>query len=556
MKLTGHIITLLLFTANLLAAQSYGAQGGVSYVDEHKVFYKFDKTDIDYSYKGNAQSLAALRKSLSQSENIDSVCIYAYSNPEGSSAHNIRLAGLRAESLKRYILENMPYGLTSSQIKAYGMGENWDGLKKVITESYRRYDKQNVLRILNNTGISDDTRKWRLGKMDEGYTWVYLRKVYMADLKYAQICIYGRRPEPVVEPTEPTAEPLVGSVAEPVVEPVADQVVPVAQPVVESTVTDTLYTVVGVIPSGGVTVVPADTLVVSETPVISTTPVIPSTPVVPAVVDKVIIADEVVKPQETVVVVAEPVAEPLVETADTLFISSADSLFFDEPQQQEVREPITTLVKDEPEEKTEEEQPEDTLAVDESQRTVLGLKTNLLLDAVSALNFAVEVPFGKHFSVEYFQTTPWWEAKSNKFCLQFLSFGGQAKWWFLPRVKPATEDRKQRDALMGHFLGLYGWGGKGDLQLGRKVCQQFDFWSAGLTYGYSMAVSKNLNMEFSISVGYANILYQHYVPTDDFSILIKDNNLAGTLHYIGPTKAEISLVIPIRAKIKKKGGDR
>ena len=77
MKLSGHIITLLLFTANLLAAQSYGAQGGVSYVDEHKVFYKFDKTDIDYSYKGNAQSLAALRKSLSQSENIDSVCIYA-----------------------------------------------------------------------------------------------------------------------------------------------------------------------------------------------------------------------------------------------------------------------------------------------------------------------------------------------------------------------------------------------------------------------------------------------------------------------------------------------
>ena len=70
-----------------------------------------------------------------------------------------------------------------------------------------------------------------------------------------------------------------------------------------------------------------------------------------------------------------------------------------------------------------------------------------------------------------------------------------------------------------------------------------------------MPVSKHLNMEFTISVGYANINYQHYIPTDDFALLVRDDNLAGKLHYIGPTKAEISLVIPIRAKTKK-GGKR
>ena len=71
-----------------------------------------------------------------------------------------------------------------------------------------------------------------------------------------------------------------------------------------------------------------------------------------------------------------------------------------------------------------------------------------------------------------------------------------------------------------------------------------------------MPVSKNLNMEFTLSVGYANINYQHYIPTDDFSLLVRDPELAGKLHYIGPTKAEISLVIPIRAKTNKKGGTR
>ena len=102
---------------------------------------------------------------------------------------------------------------------------------------------------------------------------------------------------------------------------------------------------------------------------------------------------------------------------------------------------------------------------------------------------------------------------------------------------------------MGHFIGVNGWGGTGDIQIGRKIgCYQFDFWSAGLTYGYAMPVGKHLNLEFSISAGYASIPYQHYIPTEDWKYLLLDKNDAGRLHYFGPTKAEISLVFPIRVK--------
>ena len=68
-----------------------------------------------------------------------------------------------------------------------------------------------------------------------------------------------------------------------------------------------------------------------------------------------------------------------------------------------------------------------------------------------------------------------------------------------------------------------------------------------------MPIGRHLNLEFSISAGYANIPYQHYVPTDDWSYLIKDDNSAGRLHYFGPTKAEISLVFPFTVKT---GGGR
>ena len=97
---------------------------------------------------------------------------------------------------------------------------------------------------------------------------------------------------------------------------------------------------------------------------------------------------------------------------------------------------------------------------------------------------------------------------------------------------------------------------------------QGDPLSFGLTYGYSLPVSRYLNIEFSISAGYARIPYQYYIPTPDWQILIRDRDRAGVAHYFGPTKAEISLVIPIRANFKvrdtatagikagKKGGER
>ena len=185
-------------------------------------------------------------------------------------------------------------------------------------------------------------------------------------------------------------------------------------------------------------------------------------------------------------------------------------------------------------------------------RTVAAVKTNLLYDAATAVNFAVEVPINQHFSFVYEQICPWWLTENNQYCLQFLSFGGEFRWWFAPQPKAASSKIKQRDALTGHYLGVNCWGGKADIQAGRDFgCYQFDFVSAGLSYGYSMPVGKYLNLEFSLSAGYARIPYQHYIPTEDWQILIKDTHNAGVLHYFGPTKAEISLTLPIRATFRK-----
>lgn len=411
------------------------------FIEEYEIFFRFDKTDIDLNYLSNEENIASIRHYLANSHRVDSITIYSYASPEGRQKHNQWLSQQRAHAAKNILLKHSPDSaiLNSGMIRICPLSENWPGLIREVEKRYHRKDRERVLRILNNKNISDDTRKWRLGRLDGGYTWSFLRRIYMPELRVATwVCVWGE----IVPPLPLLSKPQVQLDA------------------------------------------PVTALVL------------------PAFI-----------PQEA-------------------------------PQIKQSKQSDRSSQSD----------------IDKSQRTVIGLKTNLLLDAVTALNYAIEVPINEHVSLQYFQTTPWWTSKNNKFCLQALTFGGEARWWFLPRTSAATENRKQRDALVGHFLGAYGWGGNGDLQLGRNICQQFDFWSAGLTYGYSMAISKHLNMEFTLSVGYANIDYQHYIPTDDFSLLVRDDNLAGKLHYIGPTKAEISLVIPIRATVGKKaankGGDR
>lgn len=166
-------------------------------------------------------------------------------------------------------------------------------------------------------------------------------------------------------------------------------------------------------------------------------------------------------------------------------------------------------------------------------------KTNLLYDAVTALNAEVEFPVGKNFSVMVEDVFPWWNWGPNgkKYCFQIWSMGIEPRWWF------ARDDR--RDYLTGHFAGVYGMSGKYDLQWDTKLCYQGEFWSAGLTYGYALPVSRWMNMEFSVSAGFLRTDYRHYQPDPGYEHLFRDKYNVGTVSWFGPTKLKVSLVIPI-----------
>lgn len=176
-------------------------------------------------------------------------------------------------------------------------------------------------------------------------------------------------------------------------------------------------------------------------------------------------------------------------------------------------------------------------------KTVLALKTNLLYDAVSWLNFSIEVPLGDRFSVLYYHQFPWWRwgKGNNEFCMRFLSIGAEGRWWF------------KRDRLTGWFAGLYVESGKWDFERKQDICYQGEHWSTGVSIGYAMPIGKRLNLEFSLSAGYASIPYRGYQPSEDYEMLIRDPEKEGRWNYFGPTKAQVSLVLPFTVKYKKGG---
>lgn len=221
------------------------------------------------------------------------------------------------------------------------------------------------------------------------------------------------------------------------------------------------------------------------------------------------------------------------------------------PQMENVVIDESLYALDLPEEVIEQEPIDVVIPAAKSKMTILALKTNLLYDAVTALNFEIEVPIGKRWSIMWEDVFPWWET-GNKYCLQHWEMGPEVRYWFRPWDVYGT------DKLRGFFAGVYGMSSRYDFQYDRSLNWQGEYWSTGLSGGWSTALGRSKwgNLELSLALGYLSTRYRGYIPADDYSLLIRNPYRVGSASYWGPTKAKVSLVIPINIPIHKYGGSK
>lgn len=169
----------------------------------------------------------------------------------------------------------------------------------------------------------------------------------------------------------------------------------------------------------------------------------------------------------------------------------------------------------------------------------INVKTNLLYDALLFPNIGMEFYLSNGYSLSTNWLYGWWEKSRCHWYWRF--YGGEIalrKWWGkAAEEKPAT----------GHHIGIYAQmftydfqtGGRGYMggKPGGTLWDKMNY-AVGAEYGYSLPVAKKLNIDFAIGVGYWGGIYHEYLPQDGRYAWQSTKNR----HWLGPTKAEVSLV--------------
>ena len=167
------------------------------------------------------------------------------------------------------------------------------------------------------------------------------------------------------------------------------------------------------------------------------------------------------------------------------------------------------------------------------------LKTNLLYDAALVPNGALELYLGKQWSGVFNWVYAWWSKHPTNFYWRIYGGDIELRRWF---GKKAEEK-----PLTGHHAGIYiqaatydfEFGGRGEMGgvPGGSIWNRTNY-GLGISYGYSLPITRRLNIDFGIGVGYFGGIYYKYIPQDGKYKWQSTNRRK----YFGPTKLEVSLV--------------
>lgn len=185
---------------------------------------------------------------------------------------------------------------------------------------------------------------------------------------------------------------------------------------------------------------------------------------------------------------------------------------------------------------------------------LIALRTNAL--AVPLANIGAELSVSSRFSVGADLYYPWiWRRRQGDcvdykgWCFQMMALDLEGRYWLGSDKK---ENLPLERRLLGHSVGMYAAAGYYDFQRNYSG-HQGEFVVVGVDYLYACPVfGGRLHLEFEIGVGY---IYSASRPYDCFEPGGKCFAQKGVRKYFrwwGPTRAQVSVVVPIRIGGKKK----
>lgn len=494
--------------------------------------FRFDRSMVDYGYRDNNRILAAMHKIFADSlcvSRIDSVCIQAFSSPEGDADYNRRLALRRAQAVKGYLVWKYP-GLNQYRIRTSAQAESWDALRDVALNDTLLPCRDEILQILKlNTG--EKRKEALLKKLNTGIPYRHISQWILPELRNASICTVYMRPLRHAQQGSRLVADAQGNNGKEY------------QKADGTEITDDTEIVNGVRVAKGNDTNANGTEVINGVRVTKGNDTNANgTEVINGVR---VTKDNDTNANGTEVINGVRVAKGNDTNPDgTKNINGVRVAKGNDTNANGTELTDNTAITGSTQVTGNAQTTGSANAVapgKSRRRPLFAVKTNLLFDAALMPNIELEVPIGKRWSLNGEYMFPWWLINDDRYCLQILMGGLEV------RYRPGR--RSGRDVLTGHFIGLYAGGGKYDLQWDKNGYQGEFFIAAGVSYGYAHSIARNLRLEYNIGIGMLRTDYRHYHSRDNHRTLLWQEN--GEYTWLGPTKLKISLVWLITGKNKK-----
>lgn len=163
------------------------------------VYFKVDNYDLYTDYRNNGDILKQIISAVniikeSDDSEISKVMLAGFASPEGLAERNAQLAERRSSALRNYITDNT--GLTADKFFIHNGGSDWEGLRRMISESRIPY-RAELLDIIENSPEWDPRKNiGRMGqimKLDGGRVYQRMNTDFFPDLRNAAyIKVYYR----------------------------------------------------------------------------------------------------------------------------------------------------------------------------------------------------------------------------------------------------------------------------------------------------------------------------------------------------------------------------
>lgn len=161
-------------------------------------YFRFSRASVDSGYMDNNRTLRHMEETLADyrlCERIDSISILSFASPDSNRTYNERLAYRRAVAVKGYLIWKYPH-LDQYRIRSRPQGENWQELRRLITNDEHLPYREEVLQIL---ACHKDTERCKLllKKLNGGIPYNYIRDNLLRYLRNAAVCMIWIRPDSI-----------------------------------------------------------------------------------------------------------------------------------------------------------------------------------------------------------------------------------------------------------------------------------------------------------------------------------------------------------------------